>query len=208
MKYIFLLPFLLISSLIFSQNEIQADLLLSADSVQTPKIKYIRCGASIASKEPLVIIDGLPVTYEHEIYKNLNTEDIVSIDVLKDAPAVLCYGSAGRYGVVLISTKHGTIDRLSTTIYPFKTYKIWNNHWTTLQDMFNAITAKVPGVQIDNTYTNNIATNIKMRGSTNTIVIVDGIRQDASILNQLNPSDIESIEVSNNLAAQNYFVNN
>jgi len=208
MKYIFLLPFLLISSLIFSQNEIQADLLLSADSVQTPKIKYIRCGASISSKEPLVIIDGLPVTYDHEIYKNLNPQDIVSIDVLKDAPAVLCYGSAGRYGVVLINTKHGTIDRVSTTTYPFKVYKIWNNHWTTLQDMFNALTAKVPGVQIDNTYTNNIATNIKMRGSTNTIVIVDGIRQDASILNQLNPSDIESIEVSNNLAAQNYFVNN
>ncbi len=208
MKYVILLSFLFVSSFIFSQNEIQADLLLTVDSVQTSKVKYIRCGASISSKEPLVLIDGLPVTYDNEIYKNLNPEDIISIDVLKDTPAVLCYGSAGRNGVVLITTKHGTINKVSTTTYPFKIYKIWNNHWTTHQDMFNAITANAPGVQIDHGYTNKVAANIKMRGSTNTIVIVDGIRQDASILNQLNPSDIESIEVSNNLAAQNYFVNN
>ena len=43
-----------------------------------------------------------------------------------------------------------------------------------------------------------------MRGGDSAAVIVDGIRYDASILNALNPRDIESVKVSNNPAAEMY----
>ena len=46
-----------------------------------------------------------------------------------------------------------------------------------------------------------------IRGDTNTIVIVDGIRYDASILNAINPNDIESIKVAPSAAANNFLRN-
>lgn len=40
----------------------------------------------------------------------LNPADIASIDVLKDADATSIYGSRGAYGVILITTKKGSLD--------------------------------------------------------------------------------------------------
>ena len=47
-----------------------------------------------------------------------------------------------------------------------------------------------------------------VRGDDNTIVVLDGVRQDISILSSLNPQDIESIKVAPSTAATNYFINN
>ena len=46
-------------------------------------------------------------------FANLNTNDIESIEVLKDASAAAIYGSRGSNGVVLVTTKKGTSDKLS-----------------------------------------------------------------------------------------------
>lgn len=87
---------------------------------------------------------------------------------------------------------------------PFKLYTFENTNWIIHQDMYNSIRANVPNVQI--THTNlDEAPSILMRGDDNVIVLVDGIRYDASILNTLNPADIESVKVSNNPAAEVYF---
>jgi len=85
----------------------------------------------------------------------------------------------------------------------FKIYEVKNTNFNTQQDVYNAITAKVPGIRITNTNLGETP-NIPMRGDDCTIVIVDGVRYNASILNTINPSDIEKIEVSNNVAASNY----
>ncbi len=90
---------------------------------------------------------------------------------------------------------------------PFKLYNLCNTNWVQPQDIYNAIQAKVPGIQISSNNSNIDVPNIRMRGNENTIVIVDGIRYDASILSSLNPANIESIKVSNNPSAQNYFIN-
>lgn len=41
----------------------------------------------------------------------INPSDIGTIDVLKDADATSIYGSRGAYGVILITTKRGSLDR-------------------------------------------------------------------------------------------------
>ncbi len=59
-----------------------------------------------ASNGALVLIDG----FERDI-NEVNIDDIKSISVLKDASATAMYGSKGANGVVLITTKHGTIGK-------------------------------------------------------------------------------------------------
>jgi len=91
----------------------------------------------------------------------------------------------------------------------FKTYKLLaeNENWNTQNDVYNSIRAKVPGVRISSTYLNETPT-ITTRGCDDTVVIVDGVRFDVDILKTLNPADIQSIAVSNSVAATNYFLNN
>jgi TonB-linked SusC/RagA family outer membrane protein len=75
------------------------------------------------SREPLYVVDGTPYTtslYNTQGYGGINSRvldlsplslinsnDIESIDVLKDADATAIYGSRGANGVVLITTKKG-----------------------------------------------------------------------------------------------------
>jgi TonB-linked SusC/RagA family outer membrane protein len=81
----------------------------------------VRGGTSItAGNEPLYVIDGFPI-YNSETatdagvtngpkinpLSNINSADIESIDVLKDASATAIYGSRGANGVILITTKKG-----------------------------------------------------------------------------------------------------
>lgn len=54
--------------------------------------------------EPLYVIDGFPFSGNPT---NLNSSEIESIEVLKDASATAIYGSRGANGVVLITTKKG-----------------------------------------------------------------------------------------------------
>ena len=60
-------------------------------------------GSVNASNDPLYVIDGFPTTGLNSI----NTNDIESIEVLKDASATAIYGSRGSNGVVLVTTKRG-----------------------------------------------------------------------------------------------------
>lgn len=67
----------------------------------------IRGGNSIqGNNEPLWVIDGVIVGQDFNL-NNINTNDIKSIDVLKDAVAVSIYGTRGANGVVLVTTKNG-----------------------------------------------------------------------------------------------------
>lgn len=52
-------------------------------------------------KQPLVVIDGIPVDYPN--FK-INTENIGNITVLKDASATALYGSRGSNGVIIINS--------------------------------------------------------------------------------------------------------
>ena len=57
-----------------------------------------------ASNDPLYVVDGIPLSSGID---DINPNDIVSMEVLKDASATAIYGARGANGVVLISTKRG-----------------------------------------------------------------------------------------------------
>lgn len=63
------------------------------------------------SSEPLYIIDGFPS--ESSMATALNSADIETIDILKDASATAIYGARGANGVVVITTKRGAIGKPS-----------------------------------------------------------------------------------------------
>lgn len=59
----------------------------------------------LASNNPLLVVDGIP--YGGQI-RDINVNDVLSIEVLKDASAAAIYGSRGSNGVILITTKTGS----------------------------------------------------------------------------------------------------
>ena len=81
-----------------------------------------------AGSDPLYVIDGFPINNDYGLsdagvtagskinpLSFLNTADIESIDVLKDASATAIYGSRGANGVVIITTKGGSKNKSSIT---------------------------------------------------------------------------------------------
>lgn len=72
-------------------------------------IVLIRGVGSISGNSgPLFVIDGVP---SEGGYPNINPNDIESMEVLKDASAAAIYGSRANSGVVLITTKTGTVGK-------------------------------------------------------------------------------------------------
>lgn len=68
----------------------------------------LRGGTSInGSNEPLWVIDGIIVGTDFNL-NNINSNDIKSVEVLKDASSIAIYGSRGANGVILVTTKSGT----------------------------------------------------------------------------------------------------
>ena len=69
----------------------------------------IRGGNSITGdNSPLYVVDGIPM--EDFDPASINTRDIKSFDILKDASATAIYGSRGANGVIVITTKNGRSD--------------------------------------------------------------------------------------------------
>lgn len=63
-------------------------------------------GSVTGSNDPLIVVDGVPL-FNNDL-STVNTKDIVSVDVLKDASATAIYGSRAANGVVLVTTKRGS----------------------------------------------------------------------------------------------------
>ena len=74
----------------------------------------IRGAASLnASNDPLIVIDGVPVTGDGGAgmgnpLASVNPNDIDSYTILKDASATAIYGSRASNGVIIITTKKGS----------------------------------------------------------------------------------------------------
>jgi len=80
----------------------------------------IRGGASLnASNDPLIVIDGVPLSGESisglaNPLSSINPDDIESFNVLKDASATAIYGSRASNGVIIITTKKGNANEKFT----------------------------------------------------------------------------------------------
>ncbi len=72
---------------------------------------YIRGFGTWTNRAPLVLVDGI----ERDM-NTINTEEVESISVLKDASATAVYGVRGANGVILITTKKGTMGKPKITL--------------------------------------------------------------------------------------------
>ena len=82
------------------------------------------------SSEPLIVVDGIP--YDTEISEdfdfatateedvgalaNISPADIADIEVQKDAAATAIWGSRGANGVLLITTKQGSVGKMTVSV--------------------------------------------------------------------------------------------
>ncbi|MBO9565444.1 MAG: SusC/RagA family TonB-linked outer membrane protein [Niastella sp.] len=83
-------------------------------------------------RNPLIVIDGIPVFQDAQLPEGrgqglwdvpvnnpmatLNTSDIETVSILKDAAAIALYGSTASNGVVLITTKKGKVGKAVISI--------------------------------------------------------------------------------------------
>ncbi|PRY16351.1 TonB-linked SusC/RagA family outer membrane protein [Pontibacter ummariensis] len=91
----------------------------------------IRGAGTIGNNNPLYVVDGVQV--EGNI-NYLNSNDIATIEILKDASATAIYGSRAANGVVVVTTKKG---KAGSPEINFSGYRGWQTPWRQL-DMTNA----------------------------------------------------------------------
>ena len=72
----------------------------------------IRGAGTIGNNNPLYVIDGVPTTGNINMF---STNDIESIEVLKDGASAAIYGARAANGVILITTKKGKAGKASFT---------------------------------------------------------------------------------------------
>ncbi len=75
----------------------------SGDPNALPIIRIRGTGTMLAGANPLYVVDGVI----NDDIRNINSSDIVSMEILKDASATAIYGMRAANGVILITTKKG-----------------------------------------------------------------------------------------------------
>ena len=89
----------------------------------------IRGIGTMNNNDPLYIIDGVPTKAGmHE----LNSNDIESLQVLKDASSASIYGSRAANGVIIITTKQGKQGKVKVNFDTYLTASLYTNHLQTL----------------------------------------------------------------------------
>ena len=95
----------------------------------SPNRVIMRGGGGVAGgANPLYVVDGIPISTDDfnsfsnpntgqntNFLSNFNSNDIESIEVLKDASAAM-YGARGANGVILVTTKKGKVGKTSFNI--------------------------------------------------------------------------------------------
>lgn len=71
----------------------------------------VRGRGSLNGAAPLIVVDGFPRAIEY-----LSTTEIESVTVLKDGAATAVWGPRGANGVVLVTTKRGTYNKMNVGV--------------------------------------------------------------------------------------------
>ena len=72
---------------------------------ESAKVRIRGVGSINAGMEPLYVVDGVP--YDGDL-SSINSADIETMTVLKDAASTALYGARGANGIIMITTKKGT----------------------------------------------------------------------------------------------------
>ncbi len=103
---------------------------------------------------PLFIVDGVPVSS----IDNISSDEIASMDVLKDGSAAAIYGTRGTNGVIIITTKRGdAFSEVAHTRVEYSGYGSvsFRNHGTGMAtaDQFRNLSELSGGKAVGNVYT-------------------------------------------------------
>ena len=85
----------------------------------TPSVIIRGLGTALGGRTPLFIVDGMPT----DNINNINTNDITSYEILKDASSLAIYGTRAANGVIIISTKKGKGDKVSVEFESFAGFR-------------------------------------------------------------------------------------
>lgn len=77
-----------------------------------PMVRIRGVGTMKGGVDPLYVVDGV-ITGD---IRNINQEDIVSMDILKDASSAAIYGVRGANGVIIITTKSGKKGKMEVNV--------------------------------------------------------------------------------------------
>jgi TonB-linked SusC/RagA family outer membrane protein len=85
---------------------------IASEAGSDPKIQVRGISSINAGASPLIVVDGQPIP---DGFASINSQDVESVEVLKDAASAAIYGSRGASGVILITTKSGKSDKARYT---------------------------------------------------------------------------------------------
>ena len=92
----------------------------------TASIKIRGSRSLTGGNEPLYVIDGTPASAEE--FGMINSSDIASIEVLKDAASQAIYGTRAANGVILVSTKRGQSGKVQVSLNSYGSIQtLWKN---------------------------------------------------------------------------------
>lgn len=80
----------------------------SGDPNSSPTVRIRGVGTMLGGASPLYVVDGV-ITDD---IRNINSADITSMDILKDASATAIYGMRAANGVLIITTKKGRTGKM------------------------------------------------------------------------------------------------
>ncbi|HZW65737.1 MAG TPA: SusC/RagA family TonB-linked outer membrane protein, partial [Hanamia sp.] len=84
----------------------------------------VRGLTSLNGANPLIVIDGVP---SYMNLRDINPDNIASMQILKDAYSASIYGTQGGAGVILIQTKQGSAGKAKITYNGSYGVSNWNN---------------------------------------------------------------------------------
>jgi len=81
---------------------------------------YIRGRSSLNESRALILVDGVEITGD---FSNIDPNEVEAISILKDASATAVYGVKGANGVIIITTRRGTLSKPRMTFMSESTFK-------------------------------------------------------------------------------------
>jgi len=96
-----------------SENKVVKGISFKASDDKDTRI-VIRGNATLEGQKPLYIVNGKPVPSSEIWLKDLDPDDIESVNVLKGQSAKTLYGKDGKNGVIVITTKKGRKVKIKT----------------------------------------------------------------------------------------------
>lgn len=81
----------------------------------SPTVIIRGLGTALGGRTPLYVVDGM----QTENINNINSNDIASYEILKDASALAIYGTRAANGVIIITTRKGKGDKMNVEIESF-----------------------------------------------------------------------------------------